>query len=399
MKKYYSLILLIATASFAQVEFEKGYFIDNQDIRTECLIRNVDWKDTPGSFDFKLTEESKTETRKDYQVAEFGVDKNKYISVEVDLDQSSDWTERLSTIRTPEYKRVRVFLKLIVDGKYKLYRYNMNEMTRFFFRDSTGSIKPLVYKRFFTDNTRLSIARNNLFRLQLAAAVKCENESSKLETEKLNYTNTDLIKYFQSVNACNGSSIASDVVEARAKGKFHLKASVFLGQHSLGFEHQNFTSHDFGSKTYVSLGAEAEYIVPLLNNKWSAIAEVSYNKFEQDDLENDGDAYAASLRYILISVGGRHYFFLNPKSKIFIDAVLNFELINKDSGISYSSPTYDYPKYIFGGNSFVPGIGVGYAYANASVEFRIDKNGNPTPYSTIGFAYSNLKIIARYQFF
>ncbi len=48
------LFTIIAFSAFSQVRFEKGYFIDNQDKRTECLVRNVGWDNNPESFRYKL---------------------------------------------------------------------------------------------------------------------------------------------------------------------------------------------------------------------------------------------------------------------------------------------------------------------------------------------------------
>ena len=48
------LLLLLPLGLRAQIRFEKGYFIDSQNLRTECEIRNVDWDDSPVSFRYRL---------------------------------------------------------------------------------------------------------------------------------------------------------------------------------------------------------------------------------------------------------------------------------------------------------------------------------------------------------
>ena len=30
--------------SYSQIKFEKGYFINNYNDKTDCLIKNIDWK-------------------------------------------------------------------------------------------------------------------------------------------------------------------------------------------------------------------------------------------------------------------------------------------------------------------------------------------------------------------
>ena len=50
------LALLAFTASFSQITYQPGYFINNSGSKTECLIKNVAWKDNPVEFDYKLSE-------------------------------------------------------------------------------------------------------------------------------------------------------------------------------------------------------------------------------------------------------------------------------------------------------------------------------------------------------
>jgi len=43
----------------AQIKYEKGYFISNNDSKTECLIYNMDWSINPVEFIYKSTEDAK----------------------------------------------------------------------------------------------------------------------------------------------------------------------------------------------------------------------------------------------------------------------------------------------------------------------------------------------------
>lgn len=53
------LLLLALKFSFvvnAQINFEKGYFISNDNEKIECLIKSIDWKNNPTEFKYKLNE-------------------------------------------------------------------------------------------------------------------------------------------------------------------------------------------------------------------------------------------------------------------------------------------------------------------------------------------------------
>lgn len=48
MKKLIIVFLIfLPILSFSQINFESGYIIRNNNIKTECLIRNVAWKNNP----------------------------------------------------------------------------------------------------------------------------------------------------------------------------------------------------------------------------------------------------------------------------------------------------------------------------------------------------------------
>ncbi len=50
--------LLLFANSFAQISFEKGYFLNESGDKTTCLIKNIDWKNNPVKFSYKLNENS-----------------------------------------------------------------------------------------------------------------------------------------------------------------------------------------------------------------------------------------------------------------------------------------------------------------------------------------------------
>ena len=91
MKKTILLFaVLLSMVAFAQIRFEKAYYIDNSDNRVECLIKNVDWKNNPDFFNYQLSEnaEIKTATVKEVKVFEI-YKQSKFVRSTVDFDKSS----------------------------------------------------------------------------------------------------------------------------------------------------------------------------------------------------------------------------------------------------------------------------------------------------------------------
>jgi len=66
-------ILFLSISCYSQIIFEKGYFIDNAGQKTECLIKNMDWRSNPTAFDYKLSESDKSKTETIASVKEFGI--------------------------------------------------------------------------------------------------------------------------------------------------------------------------------------------------------------------------------------------------------------------------------------------------------------------------------------
>ncbi|MBI9054042.1 MAG: hypothetical protein JEY96_09520 [Bacteroidales bacterium] len=46
--------LLTVNNVIGQIEFEQGYFIENDGIQTECLIKNMAWASNPKAFSYKI---------------------------------------------------------------------------------------------------------------------------------------------------------------------------------------------------------------------------------------------------------------------------------------------------------------------------------------------------------
>jgi hypothetical protein len=87
------VIILILTISYlhgmAQIRFEEGYLINNDDQKTECLILNLDWQKNPTYFVYKLDKDGELDTGKLVNVKEFGVyGYSRFIRTEVEIDRS-----------------------------------------------------------------------------------------------------------------------------------------------------------------------------------------------------------------------------------------------------------------------------------------------------------------------
>lgn len=326
MKKIALLFTLFTfTFFFTQIRFEKGYFIKNDNSRVEALIKNIDWKSNPTSFDYKLSsgDNLKQLSINDVQLFEI-YNESKYISATVKIDRSSTVIDQMSDFRAPKYKDEKLFLKEIVEGHTSLYEFTGENITRFFIKKDNENPIQLIYKPYLYDDS--SIAYNDDFKKQLQQELNCTKINEK-EISKVKYNKNDLQKIFLLNNNCDNTE-ALIVAQKREKGNVNInirprltisKAEVERPSpvYPTAYENKN----DFG------LGVEFEYIFPFHKNKWSIFVEPTYRNYESEVLKDSpittNEQYASSINYqsIQIPIGLRHYFFITQKSKIFMNAM------------------------------------------------------------------------------
>ena len=138
MKKslFFVFALFISSLSLtAQVKFESGYFINQNDQRINCLIKNLDLSSNPTEFTYKLTEDSKTEVATIETVKEFEITGiSKFIKQKVDYEVSSDELHLLIENRNPIFEKKTLFLRVLVEGKASLYSHQDRNVVRLFYQ-------------------------------------------------------------------------------------------------------------------------------------------------------------------------------------------------------------------------------------------------------------------------
>ncbi|MES2485280.1 MAG: hypothetical protein V4581_04935 [Bacteroidota bacterium] len=116
MKTLLTLLLaFLALPALSQINFETGYFITNDGTTTTCLIKNVAWKNTPTTFEYKATEETEVQTGSIANVKEFSVSGYKFVKHTIELDRSTTDISRMDENNKPVFKKETLFLKVLVE--------------------------------------------------------------------------------------------------------------------------------------------------------------------------------------------------------------------------------------------------------------------------------------------
>ena len=314
---------------YSQISFENGYYIDNDNQKINCLIKNLDWEKNPTEFKYKLSENSELNEKTIKSVKEFGINNaSKYVRSSVKIDRSSNDDNELDNERRPTFKEEELFLKVLVEGKSTLYSYVDDRLIRYFYSIEKSNIEQLVFKRYITPE--YNFGTNNRFRNQLWKNLKCTDIKLN-RIEKLKYRKSDLVNFFVAYNNCNNQEY-TNFEEKQKKDLFNLTIRPRLNSSS--FE-SRLSNTNVNNGIDLAIGIEAEFILPFNNNKWSFIIEPTYPSFtvEKSTIGSLDDEINYST--IECNAGVRHYFFLNDNSKIFINTSFIYDLrINESTNLT-----------------------------------------------------------------
>ena len=333
MKKYFftSLMFLFSYVLLAQSNFEKGYYIDIQGVRTEGYFKLVNFaeinKSNFSGLEFKTSLDQATVTLQNYNIREFGLGSElKMVKYNVDLEVINLYKE-IDTQKEVVYNKSTVFLNVILDGKASLYAYEFDNYTKYFIKN-TNDIVPvqLVYKKYIVDGTYQK--ENNDFREQLYKSIKCENQELK-DFLNIKYDKNSLLSFFENYSKCQNSDYV--IYTEKFKKSVKINFTAFLGGYLSSFNMSSVSPEtEASSDLTFGIGAEAEMLFP--SEKWSLFVSVDYN-YLNTEITAEGqlsqlnktrvkDIYSYDSGFIDFVLGGRWYQSLNTSSKIFLGAGL-----------------------------------------------------------------------------
>lgn len=327
MKKSLSaiLVLFLSFTIHAQSTFEKGYFISNNDVKTECLIKNLDWRNNPTEFEYRLEEGQNSSKQNIDNIKEFGIDAiSKYKRFTVKLDTSSIRLDQLSSLRQPQFKEVTIFLKTLIEGKANLYLYEDGNSKKYFYNYDLQNVEQLIHKQFIRPQNKIGV--NNLYKQQLYTSLQCDGILME-SIHQMDYEKKDLIEFFKRYNDCQNSEIINYNTTLEKRDLFNVRIRPGITYSSLDITNLLRTQKTiyFDNEIGYRLGIEIEGVLPFNNSKWSIFVEPTY-QYYKTDTESSSGLSEVDYKSIEIPIGVRHCLFLKNKSKIFLSGAYIFDL-------------------------------------------------------------------------
>lgn len=371
MKSIFSFLLLLAGFTcIAQINYEPGSFTLNNGTVTNCLIKNIAWKNNPISFTYKLTENEAEKQGSIQEVVSFEVSGYKFERHTVQLERSQTTVGYLENSAKPNYKTETLYLKKLVEGAITLYSFEESNVRKYFFSTAENTLpQQLLYKKY---EEGLKVKEYKHYQYQLSTAM-ADAKFGESTFNRLNYNLEALTKLVIKYNTTKGAVV--DNTEKHNKTKFALK--VTIGAYIASLETklevpQNFNDdHTFSNKVIFSGGLEAEYTLPFNNNKWSVFVNPEYSAYENNELkpvtpgDNQLTGWNAKFAFVTVPVGVRYYMFLNQKSRIFVNAAYVMAFKAGNATLRNRFTVYD----VSGAGNFL--FGAGYSYnGKYGIEFR-----------------------------
>lgn len=379
------LITILNINCYSQINFEKGYYINNSDQKIEGLIKNLDWKNNPTQFTFKPSENGENKIINIESAKEFGIyDTSKFVRHHVDIDRSSADINILSPVKEPIFNKEELFLKVMVEGKASLYSYHDRNFKRYFFNKDNAPIEQLVFKKFKTSNNKIGV--NNHFKQQLWNNLKCKDISEK-SINNLDYIGKKLLQFFVKYNKCIDSEFTTFEQKKYDVFNFTLRPGIRSNSLTVNNSISNTSETDFENELGLTIGAEIELIMPFNKNKWALIIEPTYQYFKSEKTRtvNPFDLvipqniiFNIDYESIELPIGIRHYFFLNNNSKLFVNGSFVLDFAGGKSNMNFANTSMRGDPTVLeiktGVNS---AFGLGYKYNNKySLELRYFTNRN-----------------------
>lgn len=336
MKKHllWVLTVLISSTMYAQIKFEKGYYINTSGEKIEGYIKNIDWHFTPEEFIFKSTLNGESNTLNVSDIKEVAVYNGaKFIKYFVRVDISTDNLQKLSNSKEPVWESRELLLRVLVSDKATLYKYTTQEVRAYFFAMNDSVPIELVYKKYMVDGS--TMGENSQFRQQIYKSLKC-NSISLEEVKKLRFRESELIEIFEKYNSCISGKPIESSKNKKKNTIINLSVRPGVNLSSVDLTNSSTPSYgaDFDSEMGARLGVEFEYVLPFNKNKWAFITEPTYQYYNTEKkiiynetitIKNEA-TMVVDYSSIEFPVGFRYYIFLNKNTKLFIDGTAVFDL-------------------------------------------------------------------------
>ncbi|MGW9683982.1 hypothetical protein [Flagellimonas sp. 2504JD1-5] len=208
MKKIFFLVLFACLSSNAQVSFSKGEIIKVNGEKIKCFVGHFSKTNVLSSIVYKIEQKGETIKLDASDVQEIILrEKKHFLILNVDIDNRSNEMSKLQFLDRNgdfNFQKKHIALELLVDGTVPLYKTTLDRVKKFFYKNHSGKIKQLLYKRYFLMRSpnyfgNDFVNENNFYYRQLYSEVPCYNK--RMEFKPPAFEELKLVAYFKKYNS------------------------------------------------------------------------------------------------------------------------------------------------------------------------------------------------------
>ena len=324
MRKFILFFVLlftsISTTLSAQPMFEKGTIVDNSGEEKNVLVDISNFFVYPSEIIYKVSKSTSMEIVSPSDIQSVRVSKVRFVSfndkihLNDEIDSSSD----------PNFEPTSIFLKQLSSGSINLFEYKVGGSNYFFIQTEDSEILQLLSINFKRPDGIVSVKSE--FRNQLKNALPNKCCYTDNEIANLKYESRSIKEFVHNYNVCDGSIAEQFSNPSILDFKYlniGLTASVSSYSILSYFHLNNVKESSFEGTQFPLLGAEIEYLLPFMKNKFSIWGNINYRKITGVDYDviTLGAPDTARLHYETLetAIGARWYINSSNVAKFYTD--------------------------------------------------------------------------------
>ncbi|GAA4829653.1 hypothetical protein [Algivirga pacifica] len=359
-KHFLVLVLSLGIQYYAlgQAVFKEGIIINNQGDSLECLIKDMDWRETPEAIVYKIQGSETTQKVGPTEIKAFTLGGRIFKAYKVKSAFPKIDDAYLNDQAKLNLKEQELFLELLYTGKASLYEYVNSDARWYFYSLDNGEVEQLQYKRYKKVlNGKTRILENNVFRSQLLKNLPVSGLSIN-SMEKVTYDAKALLIYFEKYNGGSGERVSYVVSEKSEHAKLQYRIGVGMRNGNIQLNNAKAeVATTFDKVQVTALSAEVNYVLPYYNERWAVGVKGSYllpiekeGAIEERGIIKEGATSEMTWSSIDAYLFLKYTHQLNTSLQLSVDAGA---VLGMNMGVL--SPFGDLPF----GTSFNPQLGIG----------------------------------------
>jgi len=282
------LFILLLTDLHAQNRWNKGYIVTNNGDTLTGKIDNIGNTLYPKTIAFKNDVDQVIKQYSPGEIESFCITTAYqplyFKSFATDAEVSPENLAFLSNVSKPITQHCAFFAQLLAAGNNKLYAFKDPVIGKkhFLIEYAGGNISELIFKRYFIDNDKTQIGRNEAYKQQLQQLYAHCSKFNFSDISNAQYTTTGMLRLARKYNRC-------DAIDTGLRYEFKRERSTVDFGLVVGTENTKLTLNGsylsravFNPATTANAGVNMHLTFPNCKGRISFYSELLFTKYDMN---------------------------------------------------------------------------------------------------------------------